>query len=187
MGTSKNVRSPNIPPWKPFLAVVGRPDVPVERQTRELWRAAYAERGPRLEDDFSQRTLAIACELATSSRNIQAALRGYDAANQREHRAGFGVELGRRALVRAIARGTGAAGFAADLFADASSYYASRDLPSFIGAAGRVQNTSSAIELKNAISRVTREQVLKAGTPGTDAEGWASFVKSTLLALRGGR
>jgi hypothetical protein len=187
MGTSKNVRSPDIPPWKPFLAVVGRPDIPVERQARELWRAAYADRGSRLEDDFSQKTLAAACELAGSSRNVQAALRDYDAANQREHRAGLGVELGRRALVRAIARGTGAAGFAADLFADASSYYASRDLPSFLGAAGRVPNTSSAIELKNAISGVTREQVSKIGMPRTDAEGWASFVRSALTVLRGGR
>ena len=187
MGTSKNVRSPDIPPWKPFLAVVGRPDIPVERQARELWRAAYADRGPRLEDDFSQRTLAVACELAATSRNLQAALREYDAANQREHRAGLGVEIGRRALVRAIARGTGAAGFAADFFADASSYYASRDLPSFIGAAGRAQNTSSAIELKNEITRVTREQVSKIGMPRTDPEGWASFVKSALMALRGAR
>lgn len=187
MGTSKNVRSPDIPPWKPFLAVVGRPDIPVERQARELWRAAYADRGPRLEDDFSQRTLAGACELAGTSRNVQVALREYDAANQREHRAGLGVEIGRRALARAIARGTGAAGFAADFFADASSYYASRDLPSFVGAAGRVQNTSSAIELKNAITRVTRDQVSKIAMPRTDAEGWASFVKSALVALRGAR
>ena len=133
MGTSKNVRSPDIPPWKPFLAVVGRPDIPVERQARELWRAAYADRGSRLEDDFSQNTLAVACELAATSRSVQVALREYDSANQREHRAGLGVEIGRRVLARAIARGTGAAGFAADFFADASSYYASRDLPSFIG------------------------------------------------------
>jgi hypothetical protein len=187
MGTSKNVRSPDIPPWKPFLAVVGRPDIPVERQARELWRAAYADRGPRLEDDFSQRTLAVACELAGTSRSVQSALREYDAVNQREHRVGLGVEIGRRALARTISRGTGAAGFAANFFADASSYYASRDLPSFIGAAGRVQNTSSAIELKNAITRVTREQVSKIGAPRTDAEGWASFVKSALLVLRGAR
>jgi hypothetical protein len=187
MGTSKNVRSPDIPPWKPFLAVVGRPDIPVERQATELWRGAYADRGPRLEDDFSQRTLAFACELAATSRNLQRALHEYDAANQREHRAGLGVEIGRRALARAIARGTGAAGFAADFFADASSYYASRDLPSFIGAAGRVKNTSSGIELKNAITNVTREQVSKIGMPRTDAEGWASFVKSALMVLRGAR
>jgi len=187
MGTSKNVRSPDIPPWKPFLAVLGRPDIPIDRQTRELWRAAYADRGPRLEDDFSQSTLAVACELAATRRNLQAALREYDAANQREHRAGLGIEIGRRALARAIARGTGAAGFAADFFADASSYYASRDLPSFIGAAGRVQNTSSAIELKSAINRVTREQVSKIGMPRTGAEGWASFVKSALTVLRGAR
>jgi len=187
MGTSKNVRSPDIPPWKPFLAVVGRPDVPIERQAKELWRAAYADRGHRLEDDFSQRTLAFACELAATTRNVQTALHEYDAANQREQRAGLGVEVGRRALARAVARGTGAAGFAADFFADASSYYASRDLPSFVGAAGRVQNTSSAIELKNAITRVTREQVSRIGVPRTDADGWASFVKSALMALRRGR
>lgn len=187
MGTSKNVRSPNIPPWKPFLAVVGRPDIPVDRQARELWRAAYADRGPRLEDDFSQITLAVACELAATSRNVQTALREYDAANQREHRAGLGVEIGRRALARSVGRGSGRSGFAEDFFAEASSYYASRDLPSFIGAAGRVKNTSSAIELKNAITRVTREQVSRIGMPRTDAEGWASFVRSALMVLRGAR
>jgi hypothetical protein len=187
MGTSKNVRSPDNPPWRPFFAVVGRPDIPVERQTRELWRAAYADRGPRLEEDFSQKTLAIACELAATSRNIHTALRHYDVANQREHTAGLGIELGRRALTRAIARGTGAAGFAADFFADASSYYASRDLPSFIGAAGRVQNTTAAIELKDAITRITRGQVANIGAPQTSGEGWASFVKSALMVLRGAR
>lgn len=153
----------------------------------ELWRAAYAERGTRLEEEFSQRTLAAACELAVSSRNLQTALRNYDAVNQRERRAGLGIELGRRALARAVAQGTGAAGFAADLFADASSYYASRDLPSFIGAIGRVQDTSSAIELKNAIRRITRNQVSQIGAPRTDAEGWASFVKAALASLRGER
>jgi hypothetical protein len=187
MGTSKNVRSPDIPPWKPFLAVVGRPDISVERQARELWRAAYAERGPRLEEDFAQRLLGAACELAGSGRNVQGALRDYDVVSQRERGGGLAVELGRRALARALARGTGAAGFARDLFADASSYYASRDLPSYIGAAGRVQDTSSAIELKAAIKRLTSEQVAKIGPPGTDAEGWASFVKSALAALRGVR
>lgn len=187
MGTSKNVSSPDIPVWKPYLAVLGRPDIPIERQTQELWRAALADRGPRLEEDFSQRTLAIACQLAATSSSIQAALREYDAANQREHRVGLGIEIGRRALTRAISRGTGAAGFAADFFADASSYYASRDLPSFVGAAGRVANTSSAIELKSAISRVTRDKVTEIGTPRTDAEGWASFVKSALMHLRAGK
>lgn len=187
MGTSKNVRSPDIPPWKPFLAVVGRLDIPVERQARELWRAAYADRGPRLADEFSQRTLAVACELAATTRNVQEALHRYDSASQRERSAGLAVEIGRRALARAVARGTGAAGFAADLFGDASSYYASRDLPSFIGAAGRVKNTSSAIGLKNEITRAARERVSGVGTPRTDAEGWASFVKSALTALRGAR
>lgn len=187
MGTSKNVRSPDIPPWKPFLAVIGRLDIPVERQARELWRAAYADRGPRLEDDFSQKTLAVACGLAATSRNVQAALREYDAANQREHQAGLGIEIGRRALARAVARGTGAAGFAKDFFADASSYYTSRDLPSFVGVAGRVKNTSSAIELKNAIIGATREQVSKMGMPRSGTEGWASFVKSALMVLRGAR
>src|SRR5690348_6514649 len=110
MGTSKNVRSPDSPPWRPFLAVVGRPDISVERQARELWRAAYADRGPRLEDDFSQSTLAVACRIASTGRNVQAALREYDAANQRERRVGLGIEIGRRALARSVARGTGAAG-----------------------------------------------------------------------------
>jgi hypothetical protein len=184
MGTSKNVRSPDIPPWKPFIAVIGRKDVTVERQAQELWRAAHAERGERLVSEFSQSSIAAACALASRETNVTSALREFDSSVQRERRTGFAIEVARRALARAVAAKEGATGFAANLFADASAYYASRDLSSYVGAESRVDNTSSSIAVKDHIRQLTKQKVAAAGTPKTDRAGWTDFVSSVLKSLR---
>lgn len=53
MGTSKNVASPDTPPWKMALAALGRPNIPVTKQNREIWRSVHAERGPEAAVEFS--------------------------------------------------------------------------------------------------------------------------------------
>src|SRR5271154_2866961 len=103
MGTSKNVASPNSPPWKPALAVLGRKDISIERQIREIWRSASAERGLRLIDDFSSPALATACFLAAQSAHVGDAIGAYDSYLSRDHKAGFATEIARRALARAVA------------------------------------------------------------------------------------
>lgn len=187
MGTSKNVGSPSIPPWKPALAVLGRTDVSPDRQLREIWLGAYGDRGSRLVDDFAQASLAVACDLATRAGDVASALGQYDATNQRAGQSGLAVELGRRALAKSVNQHSGASGFAAELFADATGYYASRDLASFVSAPGRVKTTSDAIRLKEDLRRLTRNVVSSSGSPPSDVEGWGNFVDSILRSLRGGK
>ena len=186
MGTSKNVASPNSPPWSPALAVLGRNGVPTSRQVQEIWRSALADRGPRLLDDFAAPALAAACRMAQGGVNVHHALREYESLLAREKKSGLAVEIGRRALARAVSSKQGSQGFAAELFAEAASYYASRDLPSFVGAEGRVPTTSAAIALKTGIKETSRRIAQEAGKPATDAVGWASYVKRVLSDLRGG-
>jgi hypothetical protein len=184
VGTSRNVGSPSIPPWKPALAVIGRTDVSAGRQLREVWLAAYGERGTRLVDDFAQSALATACELAVRATDVPTALRVYDATNQDEGRAGLAVELGKRALAKAVSRQSGTSGFAAELFAEATGYYVSRDLASFVASQGRVRTTSEAIRLKDDLRELTRKVVSSAGRPPVDPEGWGRYVQSVIRALR---
>jgi hypothetical protein len=186
VGTSKNVSSPRTPPWKPVLAVLGRPDVPAARQTREIWLGASGDRGSRLVDDFSQPTLADACQLAQRATNVIAALREYDAISKRAGQVGFAIELGKKALARTVANRSGAEGFAAELFSEATAYYASRDLPSLVASRGRVETTSAAIELKNQLRETTRATVRALGQPRTDPGGWSDFVRNAVAALRSG-
>lgn len=184
MGTSKNVRSPDTPPWKPALAILGRPDVPIERQTKEIWRSASAERGHRLYDDFSSPALAFACGLAAKSTDVHSAWRTYDSYLAENQRAGFACEMGKRALARAIGTKQGSQGFANELFAEATAYYASRDLPSFIGAAGRIKTPSQGIQLKADLKAATRSLVATSGTVNTDPDGWGKYVNAVISKLR---
>ena len=184
MGTSKNIASPETPPWRPALAVLGRIDVPVERQAREIWRSASAERGHRLYHEFSSPALAFACRLAGKSNDVHAAWNDYDNYLSEAQRAGFAFDIGKRALARAISAKEGSQGFANELFAEATAYYASRDLPSFVGAAGRVQTPFQSIQLKTNLKAAARSVVTASGELKTDPDGWAKYVQSVISKLR---
>lgn len=185
MGTSRNDMSPRIPPWKPVLAVLGRNDVSPERQSLEIWRAAAAERGERLLRDLGNPTLAEACSLVSKGGSVGETLAAYDEATLHLSNVGLAVDLGRRALARAAVKSSGAAGFASELFAEAVSYYASRDLPSFIAAPGRVASSSGAIALKEDLRNIARRAAYTAGTPAVDQRGWSRYVARVLKALQG--
>ena len=187
MGTSKNFASPDTPPWKFALAVLGRLDVPPERQNREIWRSVEAERGPSAVNEFSHPALATASRIASKSFDVQTSLNSYDEHLAEHRKSGFAVEIGRRALARAIFSKQGSEWFARELFAEATSYYASRDLPSFVGSSGRVKTTSAAIALKTNLKEVTRTIVQSAGPPSVDPEGWGKFVGNVVRRLRGAR
>jgi hypothetical protein len=187
MGTSKNVASPDTPPWKMALAVLGRPDIPVPSQNREIWRSVQAERGSEAADEFSQPALAAACRLAAESSDVRTSLHDYEEHLASSSKNGFAVEIAKRALARAVRSQQGAEGFARELFAEATSYYASRDLPSFVGGRDRVKTTSAAIALKSGLKDITRSIVSSAGTPPVDPEGWAKYVGGVFRRLQGTR
>jgi hypothetical protein len=183
MGTSRNDRSPDIPPWKPALAVVGRTDVPTDRQLAEIWRAAFGERGDRLRDDFSQSSLVEACRLANQRIPVQEALRQFDAINQRDNQAGLATEFARRALARCSAADSGSRGFIQELFGEATVYYVSRDLPSFVAAENRVATNTAAIKLKQDLQTTTKQVVDSLGEPPMDRFDWSEHVGHVLSAL----
>jgi hypothetical protein len=185
VGTSRNDPSPSIPPWKPVLAVLGRTDVPAARQSLEIWRAVAADRGERLVRDLANPTLAEACSFVAEGRSVGEALAAYDEATLHLGDVGLAVDLGRRALARAAAKNSGATGFAGELFAEAVSYYASRDLPSFVAAPGRVSNSSAAIALKEDLRNIARQAAFSAGRPALDRRGWNRYVGRVITALQG--
>jgi hypothetical protein len=125
--------------------------------------------------------------LAQRSEGVLEVLSEYDAALAHDRRSGLAAEIGRRALARAVSSRQGSLGFATELFSEATSYYVSRDLPSFVGARGRVETVSAAIELKSQIKRVTTEIVRSVGSPATDAHGWLTYVEKVLTSLQGRR
>jgi hypothetical protein len=187
MGTSRNDRSPSSPPWRPVAAVLGRKDIPTQRQTQELWLAAFADRGERLIGDFSKPAMVDLLAVAAANPTPQAAMRAFDDVLAKHEDAGLALDFARRALVRNAAAKGGAAGFASELFCEASGYYASRDLPSYVGAEGRIANASGAIELKNAIRAATQQVVARVEAPKADRSSWQRYVTAVIDQLRGTR
>ena len=185
MGTSSNQPSPKTPSWGLANAVLGKPSASPERQHQELWRAAIGDQGDALLEALGNPLLANACALSTRSRSPSEAIGRFDQSLLDSHNASLVLDLGKRALVRAVAAKKGATGFASELFAETVSYYASRDLPSFVGAKGRISTTSDAIELKNQIRDHARK-IAKMFPVKTDPEGWKNYVSKVLAALQKG-
>jgi hypothetical protein len=185
MGTSTSQPSPKTPSWRIARQLLGRDAAPIARQSEEIWKAAAADRGGRLGDELASSVLAAAGSVAAEATSPVDAVRALNRIAAEQRATGLGLEIGRRALMRAVAGGGGAAAFGAELFAEAASYYASRDLSSYVGAAGRVATSSESIALKDGLRAIAR------GAAGevpvrTDSDGWSAFVRGTMQILTRG-
>jgi len=186
MGTSVNKASPLTPSWSIPRAILGRSDIDINRQSQELWKAALSDRDGVLLNELAQPTIGQICMVANKKINPIDAVKEFDNIISRTGRASLVFDIAKRALVRSISNSTGSVGFASELFSEVVSYYASRDLPSFIGKHGRISSPIESIKLK----RMLRENVKSYATsikPRTDRKGWKDYVKKvTDRMVRGG-
>lgn len=185
MGTSTSHPSPDTPSWRIARQVLGRDAAPLARQSEEIWKAATADRGGRLNDELASPVLAAAGSVAAQSTSAVEALRAFNRIAAEQRASGLALEMGRRALMRAVTVGGGAASFGAELFAEAVSYYASRDLSSYVGASGRVTTSSDSIALKDGLRAIARGAAGEAQIR-TDSDGWSTYVRDTLAVLTRG-
>lgn len=102
--------------------------------------------------------------------------------------ASLATDLAQRALIQSFREGVDPARvFSANLFAEASDYLVSRDLPGFVGEQGRTKNVSQALEFKASIRRAVVENVgqVRPPTISATAGAWATYVASVVELLRG--
>jgi len=183
MGTSSNHRSPNTPNWNLTRSVLGNTQVSEDLQSREIWRAAIADRGDVLKSDLGMPLLAAACDIAGRATSASEALNRFEQSVLSNHAASLTLDLGKRALARAVATKSGADGFAAELFAETAAYYASRDLPSFVASVGRVNTTTEAIMLKEKLMNLARKAAQSVPVR-TDPAGWKDYISRVLSTLQ---
>lgn len=184
MGTSRNDASPSTPSWKAVLAVLGKSDVSVELQVREVWRAAVHDRDAALTRDLSHPVIAAALELSRQGLPIERVLQSFDENVLHVSNVGLAVEFGRRALARCVSQEPAARSFAAELFGETVAYYVARDLPSVVAAKGRVPAVSDAIRLKSSIREFVKSQVAAMGEPSPGITGWKAFVEKAAESLK---
>jgi len=184
MRTSRNDRSPNTPPWRPVASVLGRPEITPDRQSQEIWRAAFGERREHLIADFCRPAMVDLLKVAASNPTPAMAIETFDHVISKRADAGLALNFARRALIRSAVAQGGIPSFVSELFAEASGYYVSRDLPSYVGSEGRVANISGSIELKSDIKNLTQIAARAAGVPRPDKKSWERYVSRVVDHLR---
>lgn len=183
MGTSSNHRSRAIPPWLPARAILGRPDVTTEAQSREIWRAALGDERALLRERLSGQVMQYAREIAKGASTPAGAASNFDTFLLSNSSASLFDSIARRALVRAVANATGANGFGGELFAETAAYLASRDLPSYVGATGRVETVNQAIKIKVELQQRARLAATSASLQTTSPSKWPEYVARVLAML----
>ncbi|MHB1191952.1 MAG: hypothetical protein ACYC6F_02810 [Longimicrobiales bacterium] len=187
MGTSRNVPSPGQPPWKMARAMLGRLETTPERQIGQLWRAAAKDLREALPTLLSSAGVAAAADVAASGLGPREAKAAFTERVAVTRDASLFVDLAQRALVRVCSHGGGRAAFAQEFFAEATDYYASRDLPSVVGTAGRVANAFAASELKKQLRSSTTALVQAAAAQPAESTTWGEYVGLVLERLKAGR
>lgn len=167
-------------------SVLGRTSVSTRRQHLELWRAVITEQGETLARQLSSPVVAQACGLAATSRSPQEATAALSALLAREITP-FAFDLAARALRRACAARGGARGFAKELFAEATTYFASAHLSSAIGGRDMIADPAQMVRLGEELQKVTRDMVAEFGDPHYQGNQWPFYVGKVLDALAGVR
>jgi hypothetical protein len=184
MGTSRNDPSADIPPWRRARAVLGRPDFTPDQQGTVLWQAAFAERSQALLGELSDPLLARVCLLADQHAPVVETLQTFDNVLYENHAASVTLDFARRALGRAALTEGGARAFAAELFAELTAYYASRDLPSVLATPNKIRTISESARLTHELRKTVLDKVRELGDPSTRPQGWARYVRRALGVLR---
>lgn len=185
MGTSVNQPSPKTINWRAAQATYRNADTPVERVLREMWRAATSQGGGNLANLLAQPIVARVREIV---------LRGGDAtqvamAASREiaesRQSSFAADIARRAAVQSVTAENRAQAYSERVFAEASNYLLSRDLPGYVGDVGRNKTVSDSFQFKRAVLEAAANVVRTVGPPPSNTpEAWHDHTTAVVDALK---
>ena len=187
MGTSVNQSSPRTLNWKAAQAGYRDPKVSISRVASEVWRAALNQETGNIEQLLSQRIVARIGALLgeTSSRMDLTRMSAIEIA--RSKHSSLAAEIARRACTQVAGASDWRTAFTARLFAEATSYLVSRDLPGYVGL-GRLQNVAESMTFKSNLSQYAAEVATRVERPRQLTEAnWAAHVRNVVNHLKGSR
>jgi len=183
MGTSSNHRSPDVPSWRLARAMIGSDVAPPDQQSKELWRAASADPAADLIGYLGSERVYVAAKLSQGSSSPKEAAQAFGALVQQSGTAPFLDATTSRAMLRTVAKKGGMPQFAGELLAELIGHYASRDLPSYVGARGRIQKTSESIALKVRLQQIARDACKSPKVEVKDAKSWGRLIRAAVEQL----
>lgn len=185
MGTSVNQASPKTLNWQAVHAAFRNPETPVDRIVTEVWRAAANQPQGDLTQLLSAPIVAKLGELAIHAKTSAEVARTSAIEIVRTKAASLAADIARRAAVQSIGSADRATTYREKIFAEATNYLVSRDLPGFLGA-GRTKNAAESIEFKTAVNSRASDIARSVTGPKTfSTKSWGRHVQEVVSALQG--
>lgn len=187
MGTSVNQRSPDTPSWKIVQRAYEDPTITPERNLQEIWRAATNQQGNDLGRQLSGDIVRDLAQVAVTAGSAAEAGQIATHLIADSKGASLGADLARRAAMQAAGREFAGDFFLQRLFAEATAYLVSRDLPGHISEGKRLPTVSAAREYRQQLTLMAASVAQAA--PRVDlgavtSRGWSDYVANVLTLLK---
>lgn len=188
MGTSVNQRSPDTTNWRIVQRAYEDPNVPAERALREIWRAATNQEQGDLAAQLGEPAIAAFAGIAANASSPAEASREAGRLIAETKCASLAADIARRAAVQSAGRENASEAFSQQLFAEATNYLVSRDLPGHIGANDRLDSASAAREFRQRLTSTAARAALTSPGPAEYAgPAWTQYVRTVLEGISGRR
>ena len=188
MGTSVNQRSPDTTNWRIVQRAYEDPNFPAERALKEIWRAATNQPQGDLAAQLGEPAIAAFADVAIASSSPAEAAREAGRVIAETKCASLAADIARRAAVQSAGRENPREAFAQRLFAEATNYLVSRDLPGHIGANERLDSVSAAREFRQRLTGLAAQAALSSPGPVEyGGQAWTAYVRSVLEGISGRR
>jgi hypothetical protein len=185
VGTSVNQASPNTLSWAAAQAGYRDAEVPIFRVASEVWRAALNQESGNIAQQLAQPIIARLGNLAVDARSAADASRETAFAIAQSKESSLATDIARRAAVQCVSASDRFAMYSERVFAEATAYLVSRDLPGFVGS-GRAKTVADSMELKSALMSHVADVARGVERPvSPDARSWAKYVNAVVQQLRG--
>jgi hypothetical protein len=135
LGTSVNQRSPDTLNWRAVQATYEDASISIERVLQEIWRAASGREFENISTMLAEPIVFRLRDIALNAKSPieAAALGGREIAQSKQ--TSLVADIALRAAVQAATTSNPAQSYSERVFAEASNYLISRDLPSFAASA----------------------------------------------------
>jgi hypothetical protein len=185
MGTSVNQRSPDTYNWRIVQRAYENPDVPIDLALRDIWRAADNQPEGNLFAQLADPVIgALAAVAATATSPMEASSEvGRLIVDQ--NAASLAADIARRAVMQSAGRENAQALVVERLFAEATNYLVSRDIPGHIRPGGRLETVADARAFKQDAMSTTADAVRRAAPPPSfEGDAWSRFVSTVVRSIQ---
>lgn len=187
MGTSVNQPSPNTPAWKIAQRAYDNPNLSTDWALREIWRAAGNQPEGDLAAQLAQPVIGDLASFAiriSSPADAAEEISTFVADNQV---ASLATDIARRAAMQSAGKEGASEMFMQRLFAEATNYLVSRDIPGHIAPTSRLQSISDVRAFKqqvmDAAATVVRNTPQPTSLQGDDWQHYVTTVIGTIKSL----